>query len=187
MADLFLDYMTPIIAKEGGDKYTDDPTDRGGKTKWGVTEATARAAGYGGRMQDLTLEQALAIYRLFFWTQPGFDQIAALSPALGVLMLDLGVNCNPMVPSKHLQRTLNVLNRQGADWPDLAVDGHCGAATRYALRQLKIVRGEEGERVVIALMRAMAGVRYVEIAEADPTQEKYEYGWLRTRAFAIGA
>uniref|UniRef100_UPI00359318C9 glycosyl hydrolase 108 family protein n=1 Tax=Parasphingorhabdus sp. TaxID=2709688 RepID=UPI00359318C9 len=35
-----------VIALEGD--YSDHPADRGGPTRWGVTEAVARAQGYAG-------------------------------------------------------------------------------------------------------------------------------------------
>ena len=39
--------LIPIILKwEGGSKFTDDPVDKGGKSKYGITEATWRRRGY---------------------------------------------------------------------------------------------------------------------------------------------
>ena len=37
-----------VIGREGG--YSNHPADRGGPTRWGVTEAVARANGYRGDM-----------------------------------------------------------------------------------------------------------------------------------------
>ena len=37
-----------LIAREGG--YTNHPADRGGPTRYGITEAVARAHGYDGPM-----------------------------------------------------------------------------------------------------------------------------------------
>ena len=42
-----------LIEREGGEKFTDHPSDRGGPTRWGVTEAVARAFGYEGDMRTM--------------------------------------------------------------------------------------------------------------------------------------
>jgi lysozyme family protein len=39
-----------VIGREGG--YSNHPADRGGATRWGVTEAVARAHGYRGDMRS---------------------------------------------------------------------------------------------------------------------------------------
>ena len=49
-----------VVLIEGG--YSDNPLDSGGKTKYGITEAVARAYGYTGEMRDLPLSVARAIY-----------------------------------------------------------------------------------------------------------------------------
>lgn len=184
MTDLFLDYITKTLVREGGERYTNDPADRGGPTKWGISENTARSAGYLGDMRALDRDSAIAIYRTFFWTQPGFDRIAAISPELAGVLLDFGVNCGPTWPARWLQRALNVLNEGDTLWPALTVDGQAGVATRAALGAYRNKRGAAGVRVLIQLVESFAAVRYVEIAESNPSQERFEYGWLANRAFA---
>ena len=50
-----------LIDREGG--YVNHPADKGGPTCFGITEAVARAHGYGGAMQSLPRDEAAAIYR----------------------------------------------------------------------------------------------------------------------------
>ena len=38
------EFIDDVIAREGG--YVDHPADRGGPTRWGITEAVARRSGY---------------------------------------------------------------------------------------------------------------------------------------------
>ncbi|HEE0576381.1 TPA: hypothetical protein R6358_002680, partial [Klebsiella pneumoniae] len=45
-----------IFGKEGG--YVDHPSDKGGSTRWGITQTTARAHGYIGDMRNLPRETA---------------------------------------------------------------------------------------------------------------------------------
>jgi lysozyme family protein len=52
------------------------PADRGGPTRFGITEAVARAHGYAGPMALLPREEAAAIYRRLYWLRPRFDQVA---------------------------------------------------------------------------------------------------------------
>ena len=40
-----------LIEREGG--YSNHPADRGGPTKFGITEAVARAHGFSGAMREL--------------------------------------------------------------------------------------------------------------------------------------
>jgi len=185
--DPFYAYMQPILVSEGRGKLTNNLHDRGGVTIWGITETRARAAGYLGEMSAMTEDQALAIYRLYFWQQPQFDQIAAILPSLGVYLLDIGINTGPIVPGRFLQRLLNVLNRRGTLYPDVVVDGSCGALTRAALRAFRAVRsvgGGNGDAVLLGGLSGLVVANYVAIAEADQTQETNEYGWLSR---ALGA
>ena len=48
-----------ILGKEGG--YVDHPSDKGGPTRWGITQTTARAHGYTGDMRNLPRETAKQI------------------------------------------------------------------------------------------------------------------------------
>ena len=170
-----------LIAREGG--FVDDPADRGGPTNYGITEQRARAYGYQGNMRDLPLEVARTIYRSMYWQEPGFDQVAARMPLLAQELFDGGVNMGPKTVAKFLQRALNVLNRGGSDYPDIGADGDIGRMTLFALDGLKDKRANAETlllRAVIALKRA----RYIAIAEANPSQEVFEAGWLGREAVA---
>jgi len=54
-------YLDELIKREGG--YVNTPADRGGATKYGITEAVALANGFKGSMRDLPLDVAKAIYK----------------------------------------------------------------------------------------------------------------------------
>lgn len=49
-------YLEELIKREGG--YVNNPADRGGATKYGITQAVARENGWNGNMKDLPLEFA---------------------------------------------------------------------------------------------------------------------------------
>lgn len=172
-------YIDALITREGG--YVDHPADRGGQTRWGITEAVARKAGYAGDMRHLRRARAEAIYRQFYWTAPAFDLVAKRAARLAIELLDSGVNVGPAVASGFLQRALNALNRNGRDFPDLVVDRQIGPRTLDALDAFLDVRGAEGEDVLRKAIDALQGAHYINLAESRPSQEAFAYGWLANR------
>ena len=169
-----------IIGREGG--YANDPNDAGGETMWGVTIATARAAGYAGAMRDMPRAEAARIYRKQYVEAPGFDRIAAVCPPVGEELVDTGVNMGPRVAGKFLQRALNVLNREGRDFADLVVDGDVGPGTRAALVAFIAHRGEVvAAATLMKLLEAQQAVRYIEISEARAANENFMFGWVANR------
>ncbi len=182
--DPFSTAIDGVIGREG--RYSNDHADRGGETMWGITTATARAAGYTGPMAEMPRDTAVAIYRQRYWTGPGLDRLATIDQALAVRLLDIGVNMGPPVGIGFLQRALNALNRQGADYPDIAADGVMGSATLGAVQALLGRRGDDGGRVLLGMITAQQSIHYLEIAERNPTQEAFEFGWQLNRALGAG-
>ncbi|MDK1203963.1 glycosyl hydrolase 108 family protein [Cronobacter dublinensis] len=168
-----------ILGKEGG--YVSHPDDRGGATKWGITEKVARAHGYKGDMRNLTRGQALEILEADYWYGPRFDQVAKLSPDIAAELCDTGVNMGPSVAGRMLQRALNVFNMRGTLYPDMSVDGRIGPRTINALQAYLNKRGKDGERVMLVALNCQQGERYIELAEQRPANESFVYGWLKER------
>lgn len=168
-----------VIGREGG--YSNHPADRGGATRWGVTEAVARAHGWRGEMRHFPRAEAVAVYRRLYWLRPGFDRVAALAPRLAAELFDTGVNMGPEVAAGFLQRALNALNRGGRDYADLAVDRRIGPATVAALAAFLRARGGPGEAVLVKAVDALQGERYLRLAESRPANEAFLYGWLANR------
>lgn len=168
-----------ILGKEGG--YVNNPADKGGATRWGVTEVVARAHGYKGDMKQLPRETALSILTADYWTGPRFDLIANQSLAIAAEICDTGVNMGPSVPSKWLQRWLNAFNQQGTLYPDLIADGQIGPRTETALKLFLGNRGKEGEGVLLKALNCSQGSRYLELAEQRAGNETFVYGWVKER------
>ncbi len=168
-----------VIGREGG--YANHPADRGGATRWGVTESVARAHGWRGEMRAYPREEAVAVYRRIYWLRPGFDRVAAHAPKVAAELFDTGVNMGPDVAAGFLQRALNALNRGGRDYPDLAIDRRIGPRTLAALSGFLETRGGAGEKVLLKALDALQGERYVRLAEQRPANEAFLYGWLANR------
>jgi lysozyme family protein len=169
-----------LIEREGG--FVNHPSDRGGATKYGITEAVARANGYRGAMRDLPRDEAAAIYKRLYWLRPRFDQVAKRSKALAAELFDTGVNMGPAVATTFLQRALSALNRDRKDYADLVPDGRIGATTLSALDTFLELRGKPGgETVLLKALDALQGERYLRLAERRPANEAFLYGWLANR------
>jgi len=169
-----------LIEREGG--YVSHPADKGGPTRFGITEAVARAHGYQGAMAELPREEAAAIYRRLYWLRPRFDQVAERASKLAAELFDTGANMGPAVAATFLQRALTALNRGGKDYPDLVPDGRVGPATIAALDAFFAARGKaSGETVLLRALEALQGERYLRLAERRPANEAFLYGWLANR------
>jgi len=168
-----------IIQREGD--YVDRPEDSGGPTRYGITEAVARAAGYIGPMRTMPIEIASSIYARRYWDALSLGEIELLSPLLAEELADTGVNQGVKRAAEHLQRALNVLNNRGEIYPDIAVDGDIGPLTLYSLRAYLQRRGKEGITILHRMLNSLQGAFYVGLAERREKDETFIYGWFKNR------
>ena len=171
--------INEVIEREGG--FVEHPADRGGPTRWGITQAVARRQGYVDDMRDLPRSDAAAIYKRLYWLAPSFDKISETAPKLAAELFDTGINMGTGIAISFLQRALNALNREGRDYGDLTVDRRIGPATLLALKSFLRKRGQSGEEVLLKAIEALQGAHYVRLAETRPSQEAFLYGWLANR------
>ena len=156
-----------LIAREGG--YVAHPADRGGPTKYGITQATLAA--WRGRpvgpsdVAQLTVDEARAIYRERYWRAPGIDR---LPPALQPVMLDAAVHMGPVRAIRLLQRGLSaVVGDVGG------IDGIIGPRTAAAAATLVARLGARAPAFLL-LLRALDLERLI---AADPAQRVFAAGW----------
>ena len=158
-----------VVGIEGG--YSDNPNDKGGKTKYGITEAVARAFGYKGHMRDLPLPVAKEIYQKKFWS-PFFDELK--SELLAFHLFDATVNHGYGNMSKILQRAINALH----PGDPLKVDGFAGKVT------FDLAKKTNQERVFY-LFNAYRAKFYLDLIEKRPSDEEFVFGWLKNRVTFI--
>ena len=180
MSECQIDVLIEEVIEREGD-YVDHPADRGGPTRWGITEAVARRQGYMDDMRHLPQSDAAAIYKRLYWIAPTFDKIAIMAPKLAEELFDTGINMGTGTAIGFLQRALNALNRNARDYGDLTVDRRIGPATLLALHAFFRKRGAAGENVLLKAIEALQGAHYVRLAETRPSQEAFLYGWLANR------
>ena len=115
-----------IILIEGG--FINNPKDKGGATKYGITEKVARQNGYIYDMRNLTKVKAKEIYKNEYWDKIGVN---CESFNISFLLFDFAVNSGVKTAVKHLQNALNsMLN--GIIEP-LIIDGVAGKKTQAAM------------------------------------------------------
>lgn len=171
-----LQLVDAVIGREGN--YSNHPADKGGPTRWGVTQQVARAYGYAGDMRAFPRDRAVAIYQEAYWFAPRLDQVAARYWEVAAELFDIGVNMGVGVAATFLQRVLNVMNQEAAHYGDLVTDGRLGAVSIAALDAYRQHRGEEGGARLLEAIRSLRGARYIEICEARPANEAFAYGWF---------
>lgn len=173
------DLISAVIAIEGG--YSNDPSDSGGETNFGITIRVARKHGYTGEMRDIPRSIAERIYEESYWYEPGFYDVSTIYQRVGRELFDTGVNCGVGKASEFLQMALNALNREQKDYADVLEDGDIGSATLRALAGFKTARGAAGELVLLKALNCLQGARYIEMSRMRQKDERFVYGWLKER------
>lgn len=151
-----------IIEREGRE-YTDHPADRGGPTKFGITQATL--SDWHGRpasvaeVRALTEPTARAIYRERYILKPGFSLIT--NARTRVFLIDSGVNHGPADPIGWLQQIVAV-----------KLDGDLGPQTARAANN-SLPKERLFERLVAKRIR-----HYGRLITDDPSQAVFAHGWM---------
>ena len=173
------DLIAAVIAIEG--VYSNDPSDSGGETMYGITVRVARKHGYTGPMIYMPRPTAEAIYEQDYWYSPGFYDVSTVYLAVARELFDTGINCGVGKAAEFLQMSLNALNRQGKDYADIDEDGDVGPATIRALTAYRAKRGASGEPVLLKALNCLQGARYIELSRARQKDETFVFGWLENR------
>lgn len=161
MSDPYQAAFAYTLSNEGR-VFVNDPLDRGGPTRYGITQLTL--SHYLGRpatvdeVADMTLETASAIYRQLYWTPLKLDQADS---AVATALFDAAVLCGPSRAVKLAQRVLQVKD-----------DGLLGPLTSSALSR--------ADRQDFLLQYVPQLVQFfLHIVTYDPTQAKFLEGWTR--------
>ena len=185
MAD-FEQAFAATSAHQGG--YAKAPIDRGGESYRGIArvhhpdwdgwrriDAMRRKAGFPRSLgRSAPLQVAVrTFYRQAYWDRFRGDELPG--QAVANELYDTAVNMGLRRAVRFLQSSLNLLNHDQRDYPDLIVDGWFGDKTLAALDTL-LANDCSGE-ALIKLMNIQQGARYVEIMAGDATQERFARGW----------
>ncbi len=161
MAASVSDIIDGVIAREGR-VFTNDPADRGGPTKFGITQkalaAWRGAAVTAADVEALTEDEARKIYEREYVARPGFERI--IDDKLRALVVDSGVLHGPAAATKMLQQAVRVND-----------DGILGRVTLQAIEDL-------GASVVYRRV-AVQRIRFLGRLVTDrPDQARFCAGWM---------
>lgn len=142
-----------VMRMEGGDKYTNIPGDRGGPTKYGVTQTTYDSYRFKAKkpqqtVRNISKAEALDVFKTGYWNVVGADKLGACT-ALAVV--DFAYNSGP---SRSL-RYLRAITKE---------------PFAYAFHN-----GDEKLAVQLTVARKQF---FANLAAADPSQKKFLNGWF---------
>ncbi len=152
MPDIFQAAVQHILDAEGRDKITDDLSDPGGLTKWGISLRAYPSLGKDG-IRNLTEQDAITIYRRDYWTPLHCDE---LPPSTALMIFDCAVNQGQPIAAMILQRALKV-----------QADGVIGPKTIEAAKA-KDIQG---------LLQAVTTARILNYAD-NKNFPVYRNGWI---------
>jgi len=159
MESNFVACLSHILAMEGG--FSNDPSDRGGATNWGITAATlAHYRGHAVTADDVASiepEEARAIYHAGYWAT---CRAPELPGGVDLMVFDVSVNSGPGRAVKMLQGAL-----------DVKADGVFGPMTMKAVAATK-----PGDLIGVIVDKRRAF--YHGIVDRNASQSKFLRGWL---------
>lgn len=196
-SERFEQAFAELLGIEGG--FVDDPVDRGGATKYGISLRFLKAEGAidedldgyadfdldmdgdidGADIRKLTVGDAKSLYKRSFWQAL---ECESFPRPIGEMLFDQGVNGGNHAAKKLLQQAINAVLRAGRYRTiPLKVDGQIGDLTRQSFQSMW---ERHPEQLVIEYREAVKD-RYVAIVRRNPSQAKFLKGWLN-RAERLG-
>lgn len=140
---------------------------------WEIIDACKISADFPNNLHgfDGLEKKVTAFYVLNFWNKIMGDAIASQKIANEVY--DTAVNFGHVQAGLMLQDALNLLNKNGSEFPDLLVDGKIGSKT------IEVLNGIKNIDPLLRTLNGLQFMKYVKICEHNPEQEYNFVGWLK--------
>ena len=152
-----------VVLEHEGEVLTDHPNDRGGPTKFGISQRWNPDV----NVRELTREQAIEVYWRRYWLGRGYEW---LPEPVAIKVFDLAVNLGDRTAVVCLQRALRACGLR------VKVDGLLGPETCGAAESADAV-------ALMAAVRSEAAGEYRLRVARDAGQAAFRDGWLN-RAYA---
>lgn len=148
--------IVKTFKREGGEKITQTKSDRGGLTKFGISQASYPQL----NIQALTEESAYNIYRSDYWNKVDGDNI--VSQFVAESIFDFAVNSGVKTAIKLAQIAVDLSDN---------VDGVMGEQTLAKLNSAD-------EKQFLANYTLAKIARYATICNSNQEQSKFLLGWI---------
>jgi len=149
------DAIVKTLAREGGARVTHVTNDKGGVTKYGISQTAYPTLD----IANLTEQQARDIYKRDYWDRICGDDIK--SQLIAENIFDTAVNMGVRTASRLVQITLNIS----------PADGVIGSESLNVINT-------QNEQSFIAYFTLAKIARYTKICLNDKTQSKFLLGWI---------
>ena len=150
----YRDAILKVIEHEGGAKITNHASDRGGLTKFGISQRAYPLLD----IASLTLEDAIQIYKRDYWDRIQGDKIKSQSVAFAIF--DQAVNRGVSQAVKNAQKAVGVKD-----------DGILGPVTLNAINGIS-------ESQFLKSFIEISKNAYQSIVSLNPSQEIFLKGWM---------
>lgn len=191
MNTLILEAINYVFGREG--TYSNDPNDLGGETVLGIARKKhpdlpiwklVDTWDKKGPVPNEIYGYAVLFYE-GWWNSCGARELTKIHKTLAMDIFDMSINCGKSAAIKTLQRSLNFLNRDQRDYPDIPVDGRFGSLTEGSLVGLLSAprKRVDSIRLLYKEFNILRGAYYNELYASDQKKEKY-IGWI-DRCFSI--
>lgn len=162
MSHSFENAIRIIFAREGGATVTNDSSDRGGLTKYGISQRSYPDID----IENLTEPQAKAIYKRDYWDRLKLDDVIHVDIAAAIF--DTAVNMGPGTAAKLAQSLAGV-----------PADGKIGPISLAAINR--------SEPMIFLPLFVLARIeRRADICTKDPSQKKFLLGWINRDLELLG-
>lgn len=152
-----MDIFERIMQWEGGGKFTNDPSDSGGRTQFGISERSHPQAWADGAVTEA---EARSIFISKYVNGPKFNKIPDSHKAVREQLIDFGFLSGPQLAIMKLQAVLG-----------LKADGALGPVTLNALvsSEPRALNNKLARERLLMLAR---------IVQKAPSQARFLVGWL---------
>lgn len=147
-----------LIREEGG--YVNDPVDRGGETKYGISKKSYPQL----NIKELTLDMAKNIYKKDFYDKMMLEHIKDDDVATEIL--EECVNMGRRTATYFLQIAVTTL---GAN---ISMDGYIGRKTIDAVNDFHA-------HDILMMIKSLSVAHYLNLTHDYPPMQKYLKGWIK--------
>lgn len=168
--------------------YVNSPVDRGGETFmgisrrfhpnnriWPIIDRMKSQPNFPRSLQSNEELRAIVrhTYKQLYWDTLNLDRVN--HQGIANECLDISVLNGPGTAGRFLQRVLNIMNRNQRDFNNLIVDGVVGPITLRAVNSLNA----NDSKIVVRYLNVLQGNLFINLAEADHSQQLNIRGWAQ--------